>query len=241
MATHYHPPQQVWMFFAVTYGFSWLFWILAALITRGVTFPSSLTDILSGPFSRLWPLTGSIGTHVAARVMGRRADVITPGSGLSLWLALVGHHSDWADDHLWQIDHRCDQHQRTHHRSFGHQRPALRPDRVLRHSLHQRAPARRIWLARLCLATLASALRSHQRQLDRWCGVVVMAYAGGLHSGPVYGQRHLHVQRLGHRDYSHVIPRYLDLQSHQRQHPRLPVVAHCDELVNLSGDASNAD
>ncbi|MFN3373496.1 MAG: type II CAAX prenyl endopeptidase Rce1 family protein [Chloroflexus sp.] len=51
MATHYHPPRQAWMFFAVTYGFSWLFWIPAALITRGVTFPSSLTDFLSGPFN----------------------------------------------------------------------------------------------------------------------------------------------------------------------------------------------
>lgn len=51
MATQHHPVRQVWMFFAVTYGFSWLFWIPAALIARGVTFPSSLTDFLNGPLN----------------------------------------------------------------------------------------------------------------------------------------------------------------------------------------------
>lgn len=51
MATRHHPLRQVWMSLAVTYGFSWLFWIPAALSARGVTFSSSLTDFLNGPLN----------------------------------------------------------------------------------------------------------------------------------------------------------------------------------------------
>ncbi|MDW8405224.1 CPBP family intramembrane glutamic endopeptidase [Chloroflexus sp.] len=51
MAKHHYQPWQVWIFFAVTYGFSWLFWIPNALIAHGVSLPSPLVNLLSGPFN----------------------------------------------------------------------------------------------------------------------------------------------------------------------------------------------
>lgn len=43
--------SQVWLFFAVTFAFSWAFWIPNALAAQGVALPSALTDFLSGPFN----------------------------------------------------------------------------------------------------------------------------------------------------------------------------------------------
>lgn len=36
--------SQAWLFFAVTYAFSWLFWIPNALVARGVALPAGMEN-----------------------------------------------------------------------------------------------------------------------------------------------------------------------------------------------------
>lgn len=190
MATRHHPLRQVWMFLAVTYGFSWLFWIPAALSARGVTFSSSLTDFLNGPLN-----PAAFGPSLAALALtwqheGWRGALGLLRQGLDFrfgwrWLTiiLIGPLIIFGGSIIvaTSISGRTID-------TFSHQRPALCADRVLRHPLHQRAIVRRIWLARLGLATLASALWHDDRELDHWRSVVVVACAGSLHSRPVHGQ-----------------------------------------------------
>jgi len=64
MATSHYLPRQVWMFFAVTYGFSWIFWLPAVLIARGITFPSPFIDVFSGPLN-----PAAFGPSLAALVL----------------------------------------------------------------------------------------------------------------------------------------------------------------------------
>lgn len=51
MLTKTNESQQAWVFFAVTFFFSWLFWIPNALVAQGVTLPTSWTNFLSGSFN----------------------------------------------------------------------------------------------------------------------------------------------------------------------------------------------
>ncbi|MDW8279546.1 MAG: type II CAAX endopeptidase family protein [Anaerolineales bacterium] len=51
MKTQNDEMKQVWLFFALTYAFSWLFWIPNALSARGVALPAGLADFLAGPFN----------------------------------------------------------------------------------------------------------------------------------------------------------------------------------------------
>ncbi|MEJ5223335.1 MAG: type II CAAX endopeptidase family protein [Anaerolineales bacterium] len=43
--------QRVWLYFAVTYAFSWVFWIPNALLAHGVDLPPALKDFLQGPLN----------------------------------------------------------------------------------------------------------------------------------------------------------------------------------------------
>jgi hypothetical protein len=43
--------QNIWLFFVITYAFSWLFWIPDALIANGVQLPSIIVNFLSSPFN----------------------------------------------------------------------------------------------------------------------------------------------------------------------------------------------
>ncbi len=43
--------QRVWLYFAVTYAFSWIFWIPNALLAHGVDLPPGLKNFLLGPFN----------------------------------------------------------------------------------------------------------------------------------------------------------------------------------------------
>jgi hypothetical protein len=52
------------MFFAVTYGFSWIFWLPAILVARGITFPSPFIDVFSEPLN-----PAAFGPSLAALVL----------------------------------------------------------------------------------------------------------------------------------------------------------------------------
>lgn len=56
------PRSHLWLFFAVTYAFTWLFWIPQALLARGVALPAGLAAFLSGPFNpaAFGPLVGAV-------------------------------------------------------------------------------------------------------------------------------------------------------------------------------------
>ena len=43
--------RNVWLFVLIAYSWSWLFWILAALIARGLSVPSSIEGFLLGPLN----------------------------------------------------------------------------------------------------------------------------------------------------------------------------------------------
>ena len=43
--------RQLWLFFAVTFAFSWLLWIPNALAAQGVTLPAGLSRFLASPFN----------------------------------------------------------------------------------------------------------------------------------------------------------------------------------------------
>ena len=43
--------RKVWLFFLVAFGWSWLFWIPVALISRGLSVPAGLESFLNGPFN----------------------------------------------------------------------------------------------------------------------------------------------------------------------------------------------
>lgn len=43
--------KRVWLFFAIAYAFSWVFWIPNALAAQGVALPAGLDDFLAGPLN----------------------------------------------------------------------------------------------------------------------------------------------------------------------------------------------
>ncbi|MGB9632237.1 MAG: hypothetical protein ACPL8I_02810 [Chloroflexaceae bacterium] len=43
--------RRLWLFFLVAFGWSWLFWVPAALVARGVAAPPALAGFLQGPFN----------------------------------------------------------------------------------------------------------------------------------------------------------------------------------------------
>lgn len=43
--------KRVWLFFAVAYAFSWVFWIPIALAAHGVALPAGLANFLAGPLN----------------------------------------------------------------------------------------------------------------------------------------------------------------------------------------------
>lgn len=53
--------RRLWLFFLIAFGWSWLFWIPAALVARGASVPSGLESFLNGPFNpAAWgPLIGA--------------------------------------------------------------------------------------------------------------------------------------------------------------------------------------
>lgn len=56
--------KRLWLFFMLTYGFSWLFWIPQALAAHGAVLPTRVAAFLSGPFN-----PAAFGPFVAALVL----------------------------------------------------------------------------------------------------------------------------------------------------------------------------
>ncbi|MCX8192369.1 MAG: CPBP family intramembrane metalloprotease [Nitrososphaeria archaeon] len=58
-------PYGLWLFFFITFGFSWLFWSPQALVSKGLlTLPSALTDFLFSPFN-----PAAFGPFIAALIL----------------------------------------------------------------------------------------------------------------------------------------------------------------------------
>ncbi len=64
--------RSLWLFFAITYAFSWMFWIPDALIANGVSMPSALVKLLSSPFN-----PAAFGPLVAALLLTSLKDGIS--------------------------------------------------------------------------------------------------------------------------------------------------------------------
>jgi uncharacterized protein len=61
--------QDLWLFFAIAYAFSWLFWIPDALARNGVPIPSAIVEFLASPFN-----PAAFGPLVAAIVLTFRKE-----------------------------------------------------------------------------------------------------------------------------------------------------------------------
>jgi membrane protease YdiL (CAAX protease family) len=51
MATQIEDHKSVWLFFVITYAFSWLFWIPSALAAHGTALPAPAVEFLNSPFN----------------------------------------------------------------------------------------------------------------------------------------------------------------------------------------------